>query len=71
MLKIYFNNDKAVEKPVEVAPEPVAIAVATDSTAVAVDTASVEESEEVVEIVEPAPVIFSQKLTGELLLEVF
>ncbi|HQZ24499.1 MAG TPA: MG2 domain-containing protein [Flavobacterium sp.] len=71
VLKIYFNNDKAVEKPVEVAPEPVAIAVATDSTAVAVDTASVEESEEVVEIVEPAPVIFSQKLTGELLLEVF
>ncbi len=68
VLKVYFNNDKAVEKPVEVALEPVAIAVASDTTAVAVDTASVEEPEE---IVEPEVVVFSQKLSGELLLEVF
>lgn len=69
VLKVYFNNDKAVEKPVEVTPEPVAEVIASDSTAVAVDTASVEEPEEVVEAVEP--VVVSQKLTGELLLEVF
>jgi uncharacterized protein YfaS (alpha-2-macroglobulin family) len=68
VLKVYFNNDKAVEKSVEVAPEPVAIAVASDTMAVAVDTASVAESEGVAE---PEAVIFSQKLIGDLLLEVF
>jgi len=71
VLKVYFNNDKAVEKPVEVAPEPVAIAVASDTTAVAVDTASVEEPEEVAVVEQEPAVIFSQKLSGELLLEVF
>nr|WP_255557629.1 MG2 domain-containing protein [Flavobacterium taihuense] len=70
VLKVYFNNEKAVEKPVEVAPETVVEVLATDSTAVAVDTASVEEPEEVA-VVEPEPVVGSQKLTGELLLEVF
>jgi uncharacterized protein YfaS (alpha-2-macroglobulin family) len=71
VLKVYFNNDKAVEKPAEVAPEPVAIAAASDTTAVAVDTASVEEPEEVAVVAQEASVIFSQKLSGELLLEVF
>jgi uncharacterized protein YfaS (alpha-2-macroglobulin family) len=70
VLKVYFNNDKAVEKPVEVAPEPVTEVVTADSTAVAVDTASVEEPEEVA-VFEPEPVVDSKKLTGELLLEVF
>jgi uncharacterized protein YfaS (alpha-2-macroglobulin family) len=71
VLKVYFNNDKAVEKPVEVAPEVASVVVATDTIGVAVDTASVEEPQEVVEAVEPEPVIFSQKLIGNLLLEVF
>ncbi len=71
VLKVYFDNDKAVEKLVEVAPEPVAIAVASDTTAVAVDTASVEEPEEVAVVEQEPAVIFSQKLSGELLLEVF
>lgn len=70
VLKVYFNNEKAVQKPVEVVPEAVSEVVTTDSTAVAVDTASVAVSEEVEEP-EPAPVVFSQKLSGELLLEVF
>ena len=71
VLKVYFNNDKAVEKQVEVAPEVASVVVATDTIGVAVDTASVVEPEEVVEVVEPEPVIFSQKLIGNLLLEVF
>lgn len=71
VLKVYFNNEKAVEKPIEVVPEAVSEVVTTDSTAVVVDTASVTVSEEVEETAEPAPVVFSQKLSGELLLEVF
>jgi uncharacterized protein YfaS (alpha-2-macroglobulin family) len=71
VLKVYFNNDKAVEKPVEVAPEVVSEVVTSDSTAVVTDTAVVVEPEEEVAVVEPEPVIFSQKLTGDLLLEVF
>jgi uncharacterized protein YfaS (alpha-2-macroglobulin family) len=75
VLKVYFNNEKAVEKPVEVVPEAVAEAVAevvtSDSTAVVTDSAAVVEPEEVVEVVEPEPVVAAQKLTGELLLEVF
>ncbi|PVX45481.1 hypothetical protein C8C85_1277 [Flavobacterium sp. 103] len=63
VLKVYFNNEKAVEKPVEVATE---VAV-SDSTSVAVDTATVAEPE----VVEPEPALTSQKLSGELLLEVF
>ena len=73
VLKVYFNNEKAVEKPVEVVPEVVSEVVTSDSTAVVVDSASVEESEEpeeAVDAVEPVAVV-SQKLTGELLLEVF
>ncbi|WP_310558859.1 MG2 domain-containing protein [Flavobacterium sp.] len=68
VLKVYFNTDKADEKPVEVAAESVGIAVASDSSAVAVDSASVEEA---VAVVEPEAVVFSQKLIGDLLLEVF
>ncbi|QKJ62382.1 alpha-2-macroglobulin [Flavobacterium sp. M31R6] len=63
VLKVYFNNDKAVEKPVEVATE----VVVSDSTSVAVDTATVAEPE----VVEPESALTSQKLSGELLLEVF
>lgn len=70
VLKVYFNNDKA-EKPIEVAPEPAAIAVASDTTAVAVDTASVEEPDEVAVVEQEPAVVFSQKLIGDLLLEVF
>lgn len=70
VLKVYFNNEKAIEKTVEVVPEPVAEVATSDSTSMAVDTASVEEPEEVA-VVEPEPVVDSQKLTGELLLEVF
>lgn len=70
VLKVYFNNEKAIEKTVDVVPEPVAEVATSDSTSVAVDTASVEEPEEVA-VVEPEPVVDSQKLTGELLLEVF
>lgn len=66
VLKVYFSNDKATVKPVEVAPETVTDVVATDSSAVAVDTASEEEPQEVVEAEAN-----SQKLMGELLLEVF
>lgn len=61
VLRVYFNNEKAVEKPVEAIP---AMAV-SDSTAVAVNSVTVAET------VEPEPIISSQKLTGELLLEVF
>jgi len=76
VLKVYFNNEKAVEKPVEVAPEVVVEAtvseeIAVDSTSVALDTASVEEPEEIVTVVEPETIVSSQKLMGELLLEVF
>jgi uncharacterized protein YfaS (alpha-2-macroglobulin family) len=71
VLKVYFNNEKAVEKPVEVVPEVITEVVVADSSAVAADSASVAVSEEVEETVEPAPVVFSQKLSGELLLEVF
>jgi uncharacterized protein YfaS (alpha-2-macroglobulin family) len=71
VLKVYFNNDKAVEKRVEVAPEIVSEVVTSDSTAVVTDTAVVVEAEEEVAVVEPEPVVDSQKLTGELLLEVF
>jgi uncharacterized protein YfaS (alpha-2-macroglobulin family) len=74
VLKIYFNNEKAIEKPVEVVPEAVSEVVVSDSTAVVSDSAvveEVEEPEEVVEVVEPEVVVASQKLTGELLLEVF
>lgn len=76
VLKVYFNNEKAPEKPVEVAPEAVAVnetsTVAVDSASVPQDTASVAEPEEVVTVAEPEPVaVVSQKLTGELLLEVF
>ncbi|WP_281636435.1 alpha-2-macroglobulin family protein [Flavobacterium marginilacus] len=76
VLKVYFNNEKAVEKPVEVAPEVVAVTetstVAVDTASVPQDTASVAEPEEVVTVAEPEPVaVVSQKLTGELLLEVF
>ncbi|MFV8345168.1 alpha-2-macroglobulin family protein [Flavobacterium sp. ZB4P13] len=71
VLRVYFNSDKAVEKPVEVVPEAVPEIVVSDSTAVVVDSAAAEEPEEVVEVVEPEPVVASQKLTGELLLEVF
>ena len=70
VLKVYFNNDKA-EKPVEVALEPVAEVVASDSSAVAVDTTSVEKPEEFAVVEQEPAVIFSQKLSGELLLEVF
>ncbi len=73
VLKVYFSNEVPVQKPVEVAPEPVEAVEAiesTDSTAVVVDSAVVEEPEEVA-IVEPEPVVDFQKLTGELLLEVF
>jgi len=71
VLKVYFNNDKAVEKPVEVAPEVASVVVATDTIGVAFDTASVEEPEEVAVVEQEPAVIFSQKLSGELLLEVF
>jgi len=71
VLKVYFNNEKAVEKPVEVTPEVVETAVAVDTIGAPVDTTSVEEPEEVVAVAEPQAVAFSQKLTGELLLEVF
>lgn len=64
VLKVYFNNEKAVEKPVEAIP----VTVVSDSTVVVSDSASVEEPEEVVE---PEPVVDSQKLMGELVLEVF
>ncbi|PZX93949.1 hypothetical protein DOS84_08375 [Flavobacterium aquariorum] len=64
VLKVYFNNEKAVEKPVEAIP----VTVVSDSTIVVSDSASVEEPEEVVE---PEPVVDSQKLMGELVLEVF
>jgi hypothetical protein len=53
-----------------VAPEPVEAVVTVDTSAVAVDSALVEEPEEVA-IIEPEPVVDLQKLTGELLLEVF
>ncbi|MBF4471873.1 alpha-2-macroglobulin family protein [Flavobacterium sp. HJJ] len=76
VLKVYFNNEKAPEKSVEVAPEAVAVTetstVAVDSASVPQDTASVAEPEEVVTVAEPEPVaVISQKLSGELLLEVF
>ncbi len=71
VLKIYFNNEKAIEKPVEVAPEAVSEVVVSDSTAVVSDSTVVEEPEEIAVAVEPEPVVASQKLTGELLLEVF
>lgn len=64
VLKVYFNNEKAVEKPVEAIP----VTVVSDSTVVVSDSASVEEPEEVAE---PEPVVDSQKLMGELVLEVF
>ena len=70
VLKVYFINEVSVQKPVEVAPEPVAEVVTIDSTAMAVDSALVEEPEEVA-VIEPEPVVDLQKLTGELLLEVF
>nr|WP_220485182.1 MG2 domain-containing protein [Flavobacterium sp. SOK18b] len=70
VLKVYFSNEVSVQKPVEVAPEPVEAVVTVDTSAVAVDSAVVEEPEEVA-IVEPEPVVDLQKLTGELLLEVF
>ncbi|QZK91476.1 hypothetical protein K5V07_13605 [Flavobacterium sp. CHNK8] len=70
VLKVYFSNEVPVQKPVEVAPEPVEAVVTVDTSAVAVDSAVVEEPEEVA-IVEPEPVVDLQKLTGELLLEVF
>lgn len=75
VLKVYFNNEKPAEKPVEVVVEEVAEVTAVDSAAVAVDSAAVEETQEVEvveeEVVEPQTVMFSQKLTGNLLLEVF
>lgn len=70
VLKVYFSNEVPDQKPVEVAPKPVAEVVITDSTTVAVDSALVEEPEEVA-VIEPEPVVDLQKLTGELLLEVF
>ncbi|WP_158728758.1 MULTISPECIES: alpha-2-macroglobulin [unclassified Flavobacterium] len=73
VLKVYFSNEVPVQKPVEVAPEPVEVVeavVTVDTSAVAVNSAVVEEPEEVA-IVEPEPVVDLQKLTGELLLEVF
>ncbi|MGZ9676907.1 alpha-2-macroglobulin family protein [Flavobacterium sp. GNP001] len=70
VLKVYFSNEVPVQQPVEVAPEPVEAVVNVDTSAVAVDSAVVEEPEEVA-IVEPEPVMDFQKLTGELLLEVF
>lgn len=73
VLKVYFDNEPVVEKPVVTVPEVVASAVVADSTStlVPVDTSSVAEPEEqaVVEAVEPVEA--SQKLSGELLLEVF
>jgi alpha-2-macroglobulin len=75
VLKVYFNNEKPIEKPVEVVPEVVEVAdaadIAVDSTSVAQDTASVAASEDIVEVVAPEPAVFSQKLSGDLLLEVF
>jgi len=76
VLRVYFSNEKAAEKPVEVVPEEIAEAAVTDSSAVAVDTAAVavvDDVEDVQEeaVEEPAPVVFSQKLSGDLLLEVF
>ncbi|WP_281238081.1 alpha-2-macroglobulin family protein [Flavobacterium praedii] len=70
LLKVYFNNERAIEKTVEVVPEAVSEVVFSDSTAVATDTVVAEEPEEVA-VVEPEPIVDSQKLTGELLLEVF
>jgi uncharacterized protein YfaS (alpha-2-macroglobulin family) len=75
VLKVYFNNDKAIEKSVEVVVEEVSEIVTSDSTAVVTDTAAVQVAEEVVEeVVEveaPQTVVYSQKLIGDLLLEVF
>ncbi|WP_281323647.1 MG2 domain-containing protein [Flavobacterium sp. IMCC34518] len=70
LLKVYFNNERAIEKTVEVVPEVVPEDVSSDSTAVVSDTVVAEEPEEVA-VVEPEPIVDSQKLTGELLLEVF
>ncbi|MFV8358263.1 MG2 domain-containing protein, partial [Flavobacterium sp. XS1P32] len=70
VLKVYFSNEVPVQKPFEVAPEAVAAIVTVDTSAVAVDSALVEEPEEVA-VMEPEPVVDLQKLTGELLLEVF
>ena len=70
VLKVYFNNEKAVEKTIEAVPETVSEVVVSDSTAVATDTVVAEEPEEVA-VVEPELIVGSQKLTGELLLEVF
>ena len=71
VLKVYFNNEKAAEKPVEVAPEVAPEIISSDSTGVAIDTTSVEEPEEIVTVVEPEPVVFSQNFSGQLMLEVF
>jgi uncharacterized protein YfaS (alpha-2-macroglobulin family) len=68
VLKVYFNNDKAEVKPIEVTPERAVEVIASDSSAVAIDTASAEEMEGAIE---PEAVVFSQKHTGALLLEVF
>ncbi|WP_300977216.1 alpha-2-macroglobulin [Flavobacterium sp.] len=71
VLKIYFNKEKGIEKPVEVVTEPVSEGSVVDTTAVVSDTTVVEESQEIVEVVATEAVDASQKLTGELLLEVF
>ncbi|MEM0578430.1 alpha-2-macroglobulin family protein [Flavobacterium polysaccharolyticum] len=74
VLKIYFDKEKVIEKPVEVVTEPVSEGIVTDSTVVVSDTTVVEESQEIVEVVEVVAteaVDASQTLTGELLLEVF
>ncbi|MFY8112300.1 MAG: hypothetical protein ACOVKP_09860, partial [Flavobacterium sp.] len=71
VLKIYFDKERVVEKPVEVVSEPVSEGIVTDSTVVVSDTTVVEESQEIVEVVATETVDASQKLTGELLLEVF
>ncbi|PKB16286.1 alpha-2-macroglobulin [Flavobacterium sp. 5] len=71
VLKVYFNNEKEVKKPVEVIPEVAPEVIVADTSAVAVDSASVVVEESVVEVVEPEPAVFSQKLAGDLLLEVF
>lgn len=71
VLKIYFNKEKVIEKPVEVVTEPVSEGIVTDSTVVVSDTTVVEESQEIVEVVATEADDASQKLTGELLLEVF